>query len=174
MKPKQRRDRLFKFSRPNIREVTLIDENGYTKDMGILWGAYGNNMGATQKEFADIMTEELKAHDKSWLVEDKNASYENGYGAVGLLYGQYDGWELTPTFDIFEWATPRNTLRAVVSFLQMMRYNKDIGIVSVHSPSKTKRFFNHIQKYGVLKYVAKLPNGNADGDRYMYYLRGRK
>jgi len=40
MKPKERRDRLFKASRPNIREMKLVDENGYTQDMKILWGAY--------------------------------------------------------------------------------------------------------------------------------------
>jgi len=40
MKPKERRDRSFKDSRPNIREMKLVDENGYTQDMKILWGAY--------------------------------------------------------------------------------------------------------------------------------------
>lgn len=178
MKPKQRRDRLFKSSRPNIREMSLIDDQGYTKDMGILWGAYiqgsFGDASATQEEFADMMMEEVEPYNKKWLIEDKNQKFDGGYGAVGMMYATYNGWELEPHFEPFSWATPRNILRSMVSFLQMMRYDKDVGIVNVYSLKKGKNFYHHVSKYGVLKYATKIPDGDKGGDRYIYYIRGRK
>jgi len=178
MKPKERRDRLFKASRPNIREMSLIDEQGYTKDMGILWGAYKQGSfdmpEVSQEDFAEFMMQEIQPYKKKWLIEDNNAKYADGYGPVGMMCAVYNGWELEPHFEPFSWASPRNTLRAVVSFLQMMRYDKDVGIVNVYSLKDGKGFFNHVSEYGVLKYATKIPNGDVKGDRYIYYIRGRK
>lgn len=178
MKPKERRDRLFKTSRPNIREMSLVDQQGYTKDMGILWGAYKQGTFgdpiASQEDFADFMMGEVEPYAKKWLIEDSNTNFEEGYGPVGMMCAVYNGWELEPHFEPFAWASTRNTLRAVVSFLQMMRYDKTVGIVNVYSLKDSKNFFNHVSKYGVLKYAAKIPDGDVRGDRYIYYIRGRK
>lgn len=177
MKPKERRDRLFKTSRPNIREMSLIDEKGYTQDMSILWGAYKKGTfdlpEASQEEFAELMLKEVQPYEKKWIIEDNN-KFCGGYGAIGMMCAVYNGWELEPHFEPFSWATPRNTLRAVVSFLQMMRYDKGVGIVNVYSLKDSKDFFSHIERYGVLKYAAKIPDGDARGDRYVFYIRGRK
>lgn len=178
MKPKERRDRLFKTSRRNIREMALLDQQGYTKDMSILWGAYMQGSfdmpETSQEEFAHVMTREINPYQKKWIVEDKNAQFKDGYGPVGMMVAEYNGWELEPQFVNFSWSSPRNTLRAVVSFLQMMRYDKSVGIVNVHSLKKDKSFFNHVSQYGVLKYAAKIPDGSEKGDKYVYYIRGRK
>ena len=178
MKPKDRRDRLFKTSRPNIRELQLVDQQGYTKDMGILWGAYKQGSfkipDVSQEQFADYMMSEVQPYEKKWLIEDTNAKYSNGYGPVGMVCAAYNGWELEPHFEPFEWASDRNILRSAVSFFQMMRYDKDVGIVNVYSLKRSKSFFNHVSKYGVLKYATKIPDGDARGDRYIYYIRGRK
>ncbi len=176
MKPKERRDRLFKVSRPNIREMSLIDQQGYTKDMRVLWGSYSRKSDGdkiSQEDFAEQVISEYERYDRKWIIEDSN-SFCGGYGPIGLVFANHDGWELEPQFMPFEWATDRNILRAAVSFLQMMRYDKDVGIVSVNALSESKQFFNHISKYGVLKYAAKIPAGDILGDKYMYYIRGRK
>ena len=178
MKPKERRDRLFKTSRPNIREMSLIDEQGYTKDMGILWGAYKQGSfdlpEVTQEEFATNMLNETTPYSKKWLIEDKNSQFGGGYGPVGMVCAFYNGWELEPHLEVFSWATKRNILRVAVSFFQMMRYDKEVGIVNVHSLKDTTGFFNHVEKYGVLKFAAKIPDGDKRGDKYVYYIRGRK
>lgn len=178
MKPKERRDRLFKTSRPNIRELTLVDQHGYTKDMAILWGAYKqgafNLPDVSQEEFATIMADSIAEFQKKWMIEDNTSKFESGYGPVGMVYAVYNGWELIPSIELFSWASTRNKLRAAVSFLQMMRYDKTIGIVSVNSLKDSKNFFNHVSKYGVLKYVGKIPDGDERGDKYLYYIRGRK
>jgi len=179
MKPKERRDRLFKASRPNIRKMSLIDEKGYSKDMGVLWGAYklgsfGIQENVPQDLFAEYITEEVEQYTKKWIIEDKNAQFSDKYGPVGMMCAVYNGWELEPHFEAFKWATKRNILRSVVSFLQMMRYDKSVGIVNVYSRKDTNNLFKHVEKYGVLKYAAKIPNGDIMGDRYIYYTRGRK
>jgi len=178
MKPKERRDRLFKASRPNIREMSLVDQQGYTRDMAILWGAYKQgsfNIPETSQEgFADVMTKTMEGFSRKWIVEDKNSQFKDGYGPVGLMYATYNGWELQPHFEPFSWASTRNRLRSMVSFLQMMRYDKSVGIVNIHSLKDGRNFYNHVQKYGVLKYAAKIPDGDERGDKYIYYIRGRK
>ena len=178
MKPKERRDRLFKTSRPNIRELSLVDQQGYTKDMAILWGAYQQGSfdlpEASQEEFAQVITEAINDYQKKWMIEDKNAKFNDGYGPIGMVYAAYNGWELVPSLELFSWASTRNKLRAAVSFLQMMRYDKSVGIVSINSLKDDKDFYNHVSKYGVLRYAAKIPNGDENGDKYIYYIRGRK
>ena len=176
MKPKERRDRLFKTSRPNIKEMKLIDENGYTQDMKVLWGAYKQSNPEkiiSQEDFAETIMNEVDPYHKKWLIEDNN-TFCGGYGPVGMIWANYDGWGLEPQFELFNWATPRNVLRAMVSFLQMMRYDKDIGIVNVHSQKDNRKLFNHVEKYGVLKFATKIPDGDENGDKYIYYIRGRK
>lgn len=180
MKPKDRRDRLFKTSRPNIRAMELVSENGYGKDMGVLWGGYKLGSfkhlpeGGAQEEFADYIMSDVNGYARKWIIEDSNAQFNDKYGAIAMVCAVYNGWELEPHVNFFSWATPRNKLRAMVSFLQMMRYDKEVGIVNANSLEETKGFFHHVVKYGVLKYAAKVPNGDSRGDRYMFYIRGRK
>lgn len=179
MKPKERRNRLFKSSRPNIREMSLIDQQGYSSDMNILWGAYKMGSfkieeGAPQDVFAEYMAEEVQPYAKKWIIEDDNPQFSDGYGPVGMMCATYNGWELEPHFEAFKWASKKNILRSVVSFLQMMRYDRDVGIVNVYSRKNTNNLFRHAERYGVLKYAAKIPNGDIMGDRYIYYVRGRK
>ena len=175
MKPKERRDRLFKTSRPNIREMSLVDQQGYTKDMAVLWGAYQQKEDnpISQQDFAYQVESQLGSYDRKWVIEDNN-TFCSGYGPVGIVYAKYNGWELEPYFEPFAWASKRNILRSAVSFLQMMRYDKEVGIVNVYSLKDDKSFFNHVSKYGVLKYATKIPDGVEDGDKYIYYIRGRK
>lgn len=179
MKPKERRDRLFKTSRPNIREMELFGESGFGKDMGILWAAYqrgtfGDNLDVSQEDFARTLVNEVDQYQKRWMIEDKNSQFAEGEGPIGMMAAVYNGWELEPHFDAFEWATPRNILRAIVSFLQMMRYDRSVGVVNVYTLNKDKNFFKHVTEYGVLRYLGKIPDGDERGDRHIFYTRGRK
>ena len=179
MKPKERRDRLFKTSRPNIRKIELFGEDGFGRDMGVLWGAY--KMGSfrdmpemTQEQFAEYWVNVAAEYQKRWMIEDVNTKFSEGRGPIGVMMAVYNGWELEPHFEPFAWATPKNILKGVVGFLQMMRYDKDVGIVNVYSLKDTKRFFKHVTNYGVLRYATEIPNGDIRGDRYIFYVRGRK
>lgn len=178
MKPKERRDRLFKTSRPYIRPIEVVNGHGIGKDMGVLWAAYERDSfdmpEVSKEDFAEYMTEVAATYQKRWMIEDNNANFADGKGPIGMMMAVYNGWELEPHFEAFSWATPRNILRAVVGFLQMMRYDKDIGIVNVHSLKQDKKFYKHVTQYGVLRYLDMIPDGDIRGDRYFFYVRGRK
>ena len=138
------------------------------------WWTTGSQVEALEEEFAEYIMSDVNGYARKWIIEDSNAQFNDKYGAIAMVCAVYNGWELEPHVNFFSWATPRNKLRAMVSFLQMMRYDKEVGIVNANSLEETKNFFHHVVKYGVLKYAAKVPNGDSRGDRYMFYIRGRK
>ena len=181
MKPKEKRDRLFKSSRPHVRPLQLF-EDGKGKDIGILWAAYKAGsfdipqmpQDLDRDQFIDFMLDVISRYSKGWIVEDKNREFKEGYGAVGFILAADNGWELEPHFEKFSWASARNVLRTFVSFLQMMRYSKEIGIVNLYTLETHKNLFDHVSEYGVLRYVGKMPHGDIRGDRYIYYTRGKK
>lgn len=178
---KEKRDRLFRVNRPRLRPIELFDGQTFGKDMGVMWAAYKLGTfddriepGLSQIEFANLMVNIASEYTDSWLVEDKNPKYKNEYGPVGWFAAVYNGWEIEPHFEKFSWATSRNILRSVVSFLQMMRYDKRVAVVSVYSRKRDKKFFDHVTGYGVLRYAGKIPRGEVDSDRYIYYTNGKK
>lgn len=179
MKPKERRDRLFKKSRPNIRPLEIETEEGIGKDMAVLWAAYTHNTfqempeGMDQTEFTEYMMGILSPFMYGWIIEDRTSKFKEGHGPVGMMTAFYNGWELEPHYEAFSWASKRNILRSIVSFLQMMRYDKSIGVVVVNSLDKTRNLFKHVTRYGVLRYLDCIPDGDRDGNRHIFYVRGR-
>lgn len=177
MTPKERRDRLFKSSRPNVRPLDFSN----MKDMAILWEAYQRGSfpdlpeDMMKPDFISTMIDVSNNYHMSWMIEDKTSAFADETVPVGMMMAVSNGWELEPHFEGFKWATARNKLRSVAAFLQMMRYDKDVGIVNVYSLKKDKRFFKHLAKnYGVLNYLGLIPHGDARGDRHIFYVRGRK
>lgn len=177
---KEKRDRLFRVNRPHIRPLELLHGDQYGKDLGVLWAAYKLGSfdqrieeGLEQKDFADLMITIASGYNLGWIIEDKNPKFKNEYGPIGLMLAVYNGWELEPHFEYFQWASKRNILKGVVAFLQMMRYDKTIGIVNVYSQKDSKNLFDHITEYGVLRFATKIPKGDIRGDRYIYYTHGR-
>jgi hypothetical protein len=180
VKPKEARDRLFKHSKPNIRPIAIITEDGnFSKDMAVLWAAYQKgsfqHIGElSQEEFTDKVLEYLGNYHFAWVVEDKNYKFPSGYGAVGLIVGKFDGWALEPHWMPFSWATARNRLRTAVSFFQMARYEKGVGVLNIYSGEKDVDFFHNLKKrYGVVYYIGKFPRGDYGEDRYIFYARGK-
>jgi len=179
MKPKEARDRLFRDSKPNIRPVSIINEDGSMgKDMGILWAAYlkgtFQNLGKlTQEEFTEEAIKYFSRYQLAWIIEDRNRKFSSGYGPVGLVVGIFNGWALEPHWIPFSWASARNRLRTAIAYFQMMKYEKDVGVINVFSGEKDYRFFQRIgKKYGVIYYIGKFPRGDFGEDRYMFYGRG--
>lgn len=178
MTSKEKRDQLFRKSRPLIRQVQIYEDDKYHKDIGILWAAYSERpfydfpKELTQKEFVSRIEEITQQID--WMfAEDKTVAFESLFGPVALIAVSTDGWRIEPHTIFFPWATARNKLRVSISFFQMARYKK-IGVCIVRCLENSVTLFNHCRDYGVLHYVGKIVNGDPRGDEYVYSVRGKK
>jgi hypothetical protein len=177
MKPKERRDRLFRESRPTVREFQLYDGDEYHKDVKLLWVAHQLNPiykipeNVSQQEFAKMLEE--TSHIDRFIIEDENKQYK-GVGPVGMGYVINDGWRYEPHVNFFPWATKRNILRGIVGALQWGRYKRTVGSILINSLIESKNLFDHVCKYGVLHYVGKMENGDERGDVYLYSVRGKR
>ena len=171
-KTSEKRKMLFRSEKPHVRELKMPD------DLGILWAAYKTNSfelesGLTQTEFADTIDKLLFNYNIGWMVEDRTSKLSNGRGAVALILGNSNSYEVEPEFFFFSWATTRAKLRVAVQFLNMMRYSRDFGVVTVNGLDEDKKFLNRIERFGVLTYLATMPKGTANGNRHIYYTHGR-
>lgn len=176
MTPKEKRDRLFNGSRPSFRKLQTTDGDRYHRDIAICWIAHSRKPFYTietveQVSFASKLSE-MSRNCEHLIVEDRNSYYDSGYGPIALFWVGSDGWKIEPHCVFFPWATTRNKLRIIVSFLQMVRYRK-IGACMVFSLDDSKSLFDKAISYGVLHYVGKIPNGDPRGDEYLYSIRGK-
>lgn len=122
--------------------------------MGWLWAAYKAGSFAlspdlTQEAFAETIRIGT-AHQKNYLVEDRNPNFASGAGPVALVGMVTDGFHAEPAVAIFKWATKRNVLRGFVAFFQWIKHNSEIGVCEVKVPSKDSRILRKMGEYGVL------------------------
>lgn len=180
MSTKEKRDRLFKGGRPNIRPLQIFDGDRYHKDIGILWVSYSKGKffvdipsGLDNAGFIDALDVIMKNRELL-MIDDTNEQY-SGVGPIAVVSVGGDGWKIEPHVVFFPWATTRNKLRGTVSFFQMARYKK-IGCCMVYSLAESRPLFDKVQKYGVLNYVGRIPNGDSRGrgDEYLFTIRGTK
>ena len=173
MNPKQKRDRLFKDSRPKVRRLEVMDGEQYGKDLGILWAAYSAGgfevlkRDLSQEEFLGAIQPVLDKSD-IWLIEDKNKAFSQGIGPVCLAHSIPDGLGLLVYGDSFPWATKRNSLRCAVSFLWMLMHSKKVGVIFTKQKRTMKKACSHLKEYGVLHYI-----GKVGEDLFLYAVRGR-
>jgi hypothetical protein len=164
MTPKQKRDRLFRKSRPFIRRYK-------EEDAGFMWAAYtkggfGLPSGLSQEQFAVALKEVMTAYEDSLVIEDANAGFKSGRGPIGFVGIKSNGWMVEPFVDFYPWATARNVLRANVAFFQMIRYSKIVMCV-VKSLAPTNNLFDRMKSYAVL-----FPIGRTDKET-LYSIRGK-
>jgi hypothetical protein len=95
--PKERRDRLFKSSRPFIRSLQIYDQGNYHKDVGVLWVAhkrrpfYSLKSSLTQEQFAQEIST-IAQRSELLIVEDENRQHK----AVALIGIGSNGWKIEP------------------------------------------------------------------------------
>ena len=61
-----------------------------------------------------------------------------------------------------------------VAFLQMVRYQKDVGCCLIRSGKAQTSALNHMAKYGVLYARGRIPSGNEAGDVFVSSNAGKK
>lgn len=167
-----KREFLFRKSRPQVRKYEQTDAN-------FLWAAYKNDSlplpaGLSQNEFLLELAKKYGAFDLLWIVEDDSKSFKSGRGQIGLVGIKTDGWSFSPQAVFFKWATPKNVLRSLVGFFQMIRYQKNVGVCRVEVLEKDMKMLQKLQKYGVLFMRGRIPMGRPEGDVFVFSIDGRK
>ena len=174
MTPKERRDRIFRKSKPFFRKADLINLDGsYGADMGILWAAYKAGSfaapeGMTQEQFAEWVMGTARRFTTLWLGEDDSKAFKTGRGPVGIVGTNQDGLLVTAEGQPFKWARKRNVLRLTVGFLHMITKSKKTGICMVKGDEKSMPTLDHMKKYGLLYYI-----GKTSPSEFLYSVRGR-
>ena len=122
-------------------EFRLLEE----KDFKYLWaaykkGAFGEIKEITPKEFeSNIYT--MKYAD-IWVVGNK---------PIGIIFGNFIGpIEWLDEIIWFPWATKRQILEHSVNFFNKMRKNR---LLLWYVVMKEKKFYEHIQKYGIIRKI---------------------
>lgn len=178
LKPREKRERLFKGSRPIIRKIEYFEGDQYSKDIKILWVAHQKKPwyimpeDVTQEAFIERIAD-LSESASIFVVDDYNASYKEGKGPICVFWLFDDGWKIEPHTELFTWATPRNILRAYVSFLHMMKYKK-IGVCVLRAMKDTVPLLEKCTQYGVLFRSGMIAGGDPRGDEYIYSIRGKR
>ncbi len=174
MSPKEKRDLLLR-DRPHVRRCDLTN----LKDVGILWADYqrGNFKappGLSKEQFAEAVKDIALFCEQIWFVEDNTRAFQSGRGPVSLVSVRTDGWKYEPRAHHFSWASKRNKARSVVAFLQMMRYDKEVGACVVFGGEDEKVFLDALRDYGVLYASGKVQHGLPEGTAYIYSIKGKR
>lgn len=174
MKPRERREKLFKKSKPHFRKADLLNLDGtYGADMGILWAAYKAGSfpipeGLDQAQFAEWVVNQAKRFTTLWIGEDDSKAFKSGRGAVGLVGTSHDGLLVTAEGQALKWATKKNILRLCVGFLHMITKSAKTGVCMVKGAKGAVPLLDHMNKYGLLYYI-----GKTNPEEYLYSVRGR-
>jgi hypothetical protein len=173
MTPKERRDRLFRKSRPRARKLVIMDGDKYSRDIGILWSAYKAGSftieaGLSQEDFMVEIEKTLGGFKEVWVIDDDTKVFSSGRGPVGMIGANASGLIIEPRFVFFKWATCRNVLKATVAFLQMIKRSVDTGIVLVRTPKERRVIAEHMKEYDLLFFL-----GKSAENEYLYSGRGR-
>jgi len=179
---KTNRARLFKTSKPTLRQASLINQDGsYGVDMGNLWAAYKadsfpliENRDMSPSEFGAYVIATCRGLSEAVIVEDDSTAYSSGRGPIAFIGIISDGWKHEPHVDYFAWRTSRNVLRTAVAFMLFMRYNRNVGVCVVRSLNEHVNLFKRVSKYTVLNYVGKIFKGTPRGDEHIFTVAGKK
>jgi len=178
---RERRERLYRYTHPFIRPFDLA------KDAWVMWAAYDLNSFPSipknehlskedrRSEFFRIL-QAFAAHKSSALIVEQDHKYfRDRRGPVAVIWLDNYGWRIEPQVDFFFWASKRNRLAAVVSFLQMVRYSRDVGVCVVRTERKGVNFCDHVMEdYDLLRPYGQIPNAGPHGKDYLYGVIGRR
>jgi len=165
---KASRERLFKASKPTIRNATVEDQVWIRVNQKLL------GIEMEDEEFQTLMSQTFSLYDEVLIIEDRNIRFGAEFGPVGMIAAAVRGSVYEPHATWFEWASPRNILRGMVAFLQKNRYRK-LGVLVVHCLADSASFFRRMKAYVPLNYVGKIPDGDpaGRGNDYIFYQRCR-
>lgn len=173
MTPKERKDLIFRKSRPLARRLEIMEGEHYSKDVGILWAAYQAGSfslpeGLTQDQFMGEIDKTMNGFHSLWVIDDDSKAYSSGRGPVAIVGANSSGLIVEPKFMFFKWANCRNVIKSIVAFINMIKSSLRTGIVLVRTDRKNKSIADHMKKYDLLFFI-----GKSSENEYLYTIRGR-
>lgn len=179
---RQRRERLYRQTNPRVRPFE------FARDAWVLWAAYdlgsfpalkrdAKSEGRFKKpvEFYDYFAAFALGKSQVLVVEEDHKYFSQKRGPVCLVSIDNYGWRVEPQFDFFYWASRRHRLAAAVSYLQMTRYSKEVGVCVLRVAEKDVEFCRHLtERYDLLRPYGEIPNARAEGREYLFGVTGRK
>lgn len=172
---RQSRERLYRYTHPYIRPLDLA------KDAWILWAAYDLGSfpvlkkGMKPEEFFTLLRTFLSAKSSALIVDEDHKYFRDKRGPVAIVWIDNYGWRIEPQVDFFLWAKARNRIAAIVSFLQMARYAKEVGVCVVRVAQKDVALCDHVmENYDLLRPYGQIPNAGPYGKDYLYGTVGRR
>jgi hypothetical protein len=160
------RGRLFRSSKPTIREAKAGDE---------VWIRVNQKMQgieSTDEEFQAMLELMMAQYGEIMIIEDRNKRFGAEFGPIGIVAAVVRGPVYEPHVEWFSWATPQNILRGAVAYFQRGQYRK-LGVMVVHCLDDAFPFYRRLKKYIPLRYVGKIPDGDiaGRGTDYLFYQR---
>ena len=122
--------------------------------MGVLWAAYKAGSlpqipeDVTQEEFAELIINWLIHFQSAFIIEDKTKAFSGGRGPIALVVVASDGEIIKPFGVVFTWATVRNVLRALVSFLQYVKHSSDVSLCVIYGTREESEILERQRRYG--------------------------
>lgn len=173
MTPKERRDRLFNGGKPLVRRLEILDGEGYSHDLAVIWAAYKAGSfklpeNLTQEDFVKEIENYFSKFAQVWVVDDKNQNFSTKNGQVGIVLTNTADLIIEAKFGFFKWASKRNILRATAAFLNMVKHSTKTGICLVRTDKEHRTLPEHLKDYELLYLVGKVSQND-----YLYSIRGR-
>lgn len=171
---RERRERLYKRANPRVRPFD------FARDAWVMWAAYDLGSfqslpkGLKQEQFFAFLRHFSGAKSSMLMIDEDHKYFREKRGPVALVSIDNYGWRIEPKLDYFFWATPRQRLAAAVSFFQMVRYAKEVGVCVLRVAEKDVEFCKHLYKYDLLRPYGEIPNAGPFGKEYLFGVTGRR
>lgn len=139
-------------------------------DLDVLYEAYLANSfdmvsGFTKEQFSKEIIKLVESYQETIIVEDGNRP-------IAFVSAYFNGWVYEPHVEFFSWASKRSILNSSIKFFTEVGKLKSIGVINVKALESSKTLFDHVCRYGCLKYIGTIEKGDYRGNEYIYSRTG--
>jgi len=140
------------------------------KDIEMLWRECRRGRLAISKNtgyggFLEYFTFILKKSRTHWIVED------NGM-PIGIMLVNGDGWTIEPHVEFFNDISNAAIYRGYICFFDEIE--NMTGVCVIKALGIAKNLFDKLCSKGYLQYVGLIPDGDPEGDIYMYCTKQKR
>lgn len=141
-------------------------------DVKYIWAAYKMGgmpedvlpQGLSKEQFMECVVDFVGAVSNIYILRGSNKGVSDM--PIALVASLIIGQRMEPHVTWFPWATSRNKVETSINFINEMRKNYKLHIISSMDDVP---FFNHLCRYGIVQRIGKRIGYYANGDHAMFY-----